>query len=217
MKKLSTLLTLLLCLSLTASAQTWTENNHFLKSSIIGNIGKDYAKVISESTQGTDNNTGYAYMEAGFGLKPEASNYLYAQFFWEQKFWETPLFIHGEFRTTLFDGQFDNIHYLGAAYCFYTPHGFAAIEPLYRYNKHEGHGYQLSIVGGWDWERFDLAEYFDWWGNRASDFVPRSVYSETRGYFKINKRFEIGAVLILSKYFDDPVNANLFGGLKVNL
>ena len=207
-----------LCLaSISLSAQTWTENNHFLKTSVIGNIGKNYAKIVTESTQGTDNNTGYAYTEAGFGLNPESLNYLYAQLFWEQKFWETPLFIHGEFRTTLIEGQFDNIYYLGAAYCFYTPHGFAAIEPLYRYNAYDGHGYQLSIVGGWDWERFDLAEYFDWWGTKASDFVPRCAYSETRGYVKLNKRFEVGAVFILSKYFDAPATANLFAGLKVNL
>ena len=53
-------------------------------------------KITSETTALGKRHVGYAYVEiAGFsGQAPEA----YGQFFWEQKFWESPVFIHAEYR-----------------------------------------------------------------------------------------------------------------------
>lgn len=192
------------------------DNNHALTSAVIFNGGKDCLKVISETTQTTDNNTGYAYMEGGFGLNG-SPNHFYTQLFWEQKFWDFPAFVHAEFRTTLIDGQFFNIYYGGAAFCLYSKHGFAAAEPLYRYAKGDGHGYQLSVVGGWEWRWCELAQFTDWWGCQSSSLVPNNVYSETRFYIKATKRFRIGAVGVLSYGKEAGFAPAIYGGIKLML
>lgn len=196
------------------TAQTTNDNNHTVTSAVIFNGGKDYLKAISETTQTTDDNTGYAYMEGAWGLNAKSPNYFYTQLFWEQKFWETPIFVHAEFRTTLIEGGFNNIYYAGGAYCIYSKHGFAAIEPLYRYARSDGHGYQLSVVGGWEWKICELAQFIDWWGCKSSAFKPNNLYSETRFYFKVTKRLRLGAVVPLSYSPTTGFTAAFYGGVK---
>ena len=84
-------------------------------------------KVASETTALGKDHVGYAYAElAGFsGSGAEA----YGQFFWEQKFWEKPIFMHAEYRGIAAGGFYESTAYTGAAYCIYSKHGFLALEP----------------------------------------------------------------------------------------
>lgn len=214
---LAAIATLASTLSPTVQAQDWEAANHFATPTAIFNINANYAKAITEVTQGTDNNTGYAYMEGAFGLNDESTNYFYTQLFWEQKFWEAPIFFHAEFRTTLWDGEFNNNYYFGGAYCQYFTHGMLAYEPLARYNKFDGIGYQFSLVGGWDWKWCDLAHFTDIWGSKASDGKPNSMYNEVRFYIKLSRRLEMGCVATLSYEPAPGWSKSLLGAVKINL
>lgn len=175
-------------------------------------------KVISETTGTGENYVGYAYVELGSTpfIKSDF-NWAYAQLFLEQKFWETPLFLHAEYRTFLSDNYFDNIFHFGVAYTFGFKAGYLAIEPLYRYNAVQGHGAQLSIVGGWDWKHLNLAHFTDIYsGHNMPTFC--SMYNECRLFYKVCRRFELGAVGILAYSFQNRLDAvSLALALKINL
>ena len=61
-------------------------------------------KLVSETTGIGENYVGYAYVELGSTPFLKSSfNWAYTQMFWEQKFWELPLYLHGEYRTFFSD------------------------------------------------------------------------------------------------------------------
>ena len=175
-------------------------------------------KLVSETTGTGENYVGYAYVELGSTPFLKSNfNWAYTQIFWEQKFWETPLFLHAEYRTFLSENYYDNIFYLGAAYTFGFKNGYLAIEPLYRFNLIQGHGAQLSIVGGWDWKHLNLAHFTDIYsGHNMPTFC--SMYNECRLFYKVCRHFEVGAVGILAYSFQSRLDAvSLALALKINL
>ena len=148
-------------------------------------------KVFSETTSIGKNHVGYAYAElTGFcGGGPEA----YGQFFWEQKFWDKPIFIHAEYRGVVADSFYESTAYLGAAYCVYSKHGYLALEPLAMWKQRLGFGAQLSVVGGWEWKYFILEHYTDLWKTHKMD-TPIDIYSQTRFFVKVYKRLSLGVI-----------------------
>ena len=64
-------------------------------------------KVLSETTSIGKNHVGYAYAEltglCGGGAEA------YGQFFWEQKFWDKPIFIHAEYRGTVANSFYESL------------------------------------------------------------------------------------------------------------
>jgi hypothetical protein len=175
-------------------------------------------KLVSETTGIGDNYVGYAYVELGSTpFADKKSNWAYTQMFWEQKFWESPIYIHTEFRTILAGDSYDSSIYLGAAYTFGYDAGFLAIEPLYKYNRLEGHGAQLSVVGGWEWKHISLAHFTDIYRTSRMD-KAFATYNECRLFYKMTPRLQIGTVGIMAyscqKHFD-ALSVSI--ALKVNL
>lgn len=148
-------------------------------------------KVASETTSIGKNHVGYAYAElTGFsGGIPEA----YGQFFWEQKFWEKPIFMHVEYRGVAADSFYESTAYMGAAYCFYSKHGFLALEPLAMWKQRLGFGGQFSVVGGWEWEHFIIEHYTDLWKTHKMNSAI-DLYSQTRLFAKVYKRLYAGVI-----------------------
>ena len=148
-------------------------------------------KVLSETTSIGKNHVGYAYAEltglCGGGAEA------YGQFFWEQKFWNKPIFIHAEYRETVANSFYESTAYLGAAYCVYSKHGYLALEPLAMWRQRLGFGAQFSVVGGWEWKHFILEHYTDLWKTHEMN-TPIDIYSQTRFFVKVYKRLSAGVI-----------------------
>lgn len=212
MKKTITLILLLPLISFSAAAQT----ADMISASVIGLATKDVGKAAVEVTSLSDDHTAYAYLESCFPEK-SGSNAVYAQFFWEQKFWSAPVFLHAELRATGSLTEIENACYLGGAYCIYRRNGFLAVEPLYRYSNAGGHGGQLSVVGNWTWGRLDLAHYTDVW--KTANMPQEAVmnYCEARLYYKIWHRVAAGVVGTMVSDFRTFVEPCLYLGLRIRM
>lgn len=154
-------------------------------------------RIFLEKTHTTDNGTTFAYVEGTFG------GGAYAQFFQEYKWWEVPLFVHGEYRTT-FDGNHTAI--VGPAYSFYLNNGFISLAPYYRYDL----GLNTSSVQGsltylLDFGWLELYGYNDVWYDGAVNF-----YGEERLHLRLTDHIKIGLILDLS-YFGEFKATPLIG------
>lgn len=216
MKKILTTLFFGISCVLMMQAQTKDEYSTTV-SSVIVNINSNYTKAITETARSAQNHTTYAYMEGAWSMRAKYGDTFYTQLFHEQKFWERPLFLHVEFRGFLSDNQFSDVWYAGGAYCIYSSSGFIAFEPLYRWGRTEGNGYQFSVVGGWEWNRFELAQFTDLWGCSSNNQRPDNLYSETRAYYKISSRVRAGIVGMVTHYHECDWEATAFLGIKVLL
>ena len=157
----------------------------------------DKGLIASESYKVGNNHVGYAYIEMGdwrgrsFGA--------YGQFFWEQKFWDSPFYLHWEYRANAASSYFESATYLGAAYTINSKHGFLSIEPLFMWKEYNGLGGQLSIVGGWEWKYFQIETFNDLWTTHLSS-APAEFNSQTRFFLKITPKFALGIIGTL--YYD---------------
>ncbi len=180
-----------------------SQSESVINSSIIASYStSNELKLISETTGVAQDHLGYSYIELGSTpFEPTFSKWVYLQLLWEQKFWKTPLFIHAEIRALLGDNTPASYQcFAGCAYSIPLNCGYITIEPLYRYSNIDGHGAQLSVVGGYDWKYFNLAHFTDIY--KASQMqVPLTMYNECRFYYKVSHRFEVGVVGILSYSF----------------
>ena len=167
------------------------------------------AKIMTEATQVTDNSTAYAYTEIS------TFKTWYGQFFYERKWWDTPVYLHAEYRGTVYDA-FESSAYLGAAWCVFADSGFLAIEPLAAWKQNLGFGAQLSVVGNWDWKWFSLEHYTDIWRTHKMQSVV-DAYAEVRGYFKACDWLSIG--LVGTSYWSYSYNPDfgIYLAFKFNL
>lgn len=148
-------------------------------------------KVVTETTSIGKDNVGYVYAE--LTAFRSGSSEAYGQFFWEQKFWDKPIFIHTEYRGVVAGSFYESTAFVGMAYCIYTKYGFLALEPLAMWRQRLGFGGQFSVVGGWEWKRFVLEHYTDIWKTHKMD-TAIDVYSQTRLFVKVYKRFSAGVI-----------------------
>ncbi len=194
------------------------DNAPFVESSIFTSYSTDNElKLISETTGIGRNYVGYVYIELGATPFTDLNNnWAYTQIFWEQKFWDQPIFIHLEYRALL-TKSYENDFYLGLAYTYTSDKGFLALEPLYRYGPNAGHGAQLSVVGGWEWKYVSLAHFTDlYWTSKMT--TPLTMYNECRCFFKICPKFYVGAIGIMAYSFQrkmDMLSASV--AIKLNL
>lgn len=203
----------LVLLSFSAVAQTADE----ISASAIGLATRDAGKAAVEVTSLSAGHTAYAYVESScFPGKP-GSGGVYAQFFWEQKFWSAPVFLHAEFRTTGNPADVENACYLGGAYCIYGQNGFLAVEPLYRFSNADGHGGQLSFVGSWAWGRLDLAHFTDVWKTETMPAKGAMGYCEARFYYTIWRRIAAGVVGTVVSDFGSFAETHLYFGLRIRM
>ena len=175
------------CFNLTAQEKSDLSSSIMLMYSPLDGSGK----VASETTSIGKDHVGYAYAElSGFsGSRAEA----YGQFFWEQKFWDKPIYIHTEYRGLAADSFYESTAYAGAAYCIYSRHGYLALEPLAMWKLRLGFGGQFSVVGGWEWKHFIIEHYTDLWKTHKMN-SPLDIYSQTRLFFKVYKRLSAGVI-----------------------
>lgn len=178
---------LIQCLNLSAQDKSDISSSMMLLYSPLNSSGK----AVSETTSIGKDHVGYAYAEL-IGLKSGSSE-AYGQFFWEQKFWDKPIYIHAEYRGLAADSFYESTAYIGAAYCIYSKHGYLALEPLAMWRQRLGFGGQFSVAGGWEWKHFIIEHYTDLWKthrmNAAIDF-----YSQTRLFVKVYKRLSAGVI-----------------------
>ena len=174
----------------------------------------DNGVIASETTGIGENHIGYGYIEMGdwrghsFGA--------YGQFFWEQRWWDLPVFLHAEYRAAAGLSFFESTAYLGGAYCFYSQHGYLAIEPLAMWRQRGGFGGQLSIVGGWEWKHFQIETFNDLWKTHLTN-VPAEFYSQTRLFVKITEKLALGIIGTLDYPFEGTPDADAMITLRWRL
>lgn len=154
-------------------------------------------RVFVEKTAVTPNTTTFAYLEATYG------GGAMLKLFHEQKFWDTPLFLHGEYQTT-FDGNHTAI--AGPSYTFGIPTGFLSLGAFYRYDfLSRLHGAQASFcyLSAWKW--VELYGYNHFWYNGSPCF-----FGEERLHIRITDHFKVGAILDLT-YFGQFGETLYFG------
>lgn len=171
----------------------WAQENNDISSSLmlLYSPADGSGKAVSETTSIGKDHVGYAYTELT-RLNGGASEG-YGQFFWEQKFWDKPIFIHAEYRGVISDSFYESTAYIGTAYCIYSKHGYLALEPLAMWKQRSGIGGQFSIVGGWEWKHFIIEHYTDLWKTHKMNTVI-DIYSQTRLFVKVYKRLSAGLI-----------------------
>ena len=176
--------------------------------------GQNIGKVVSETTSLGDNHVGYAYVElSGWSGKSIEG---YGQFFWEQKWWKLPLFLHAEYRGVTMASQYESTAYLGATWCLYAKYGYVALEPLLMWKQNNGVGGQFSIVGGWEWKRLLFEHYTDIW--KAHKMTSAAdIYSQSRIFMNVYKRLSVGVIGTMFYSIGASPNSNVFLALKIKL
>ena len=170
---------------------------------------KGEAKVMTETVAIADNHTGYAYTETS------STRSWYGQFFWEQKYWDTPIFLHAEYRGVMAGEWYENTAYFGMAWCCYNDVGFLAVEPLFMWKEAFGVGGQLSVVGEWNWKYVQLQHYTDIWRTHKMQ-TPVDAYAEVRAYYKACPRVYVGLTGNTFWSWGYAPTANLYLALKFN-
>lgn len=171
-------------------------------------------KITTETTSIGKNHVGYAYAELT-GFKSAGSE-AYGQFFWEQKFWDKPIFIHTEYRGLAANSFYESTAYLGAAYCIYSKHGYLALEPLAMWKQRLGFGGQFSIVGGWEWDRFIIEHYTDLWKTHKMS-AAFDIYSQTRLFVKVYERLSAGMIGTIYHSPENVVSEGIYLALRWRL
>lgn len=183
-------------------------------------------KPTLEATSCGKHHLAYGYIQFAQPLDGNQDNNAgYAQMFWEQNFWTAPLMLHGEFRTYLWGGDYHNVWYAGLGYTFGAGgSGYIELEALYRYQQDmDGssvttrHGFQLSVVDGFELGRISVSNYEDFWvDNRLR------CYSETRVFYRLASGFHVGAYICIN-YNDqwsmtgNKTGTSLLAALKIVL
>lgn len=150
-------------------------------------VAGETQRVFIEKTATSENATTFAYLEATY------NGGAMLKVFHEQKFWQMPLYFHGEYQTT-FNGNHTAL--AGLTWSFGLPNGFISFTPQYRYDFGANlHGVQFSnaYLAAWKW--VELYGYNHYWYNGAHCF-----FGEERLHFRVTDHFKIGAIVDLT-YF----------------
>lgn len=174
MKKIITILlaalTVLPALSQGIKDKLFEKSIVFDKSAWIS-TSKNHLKLSLETTRVCPNSVTYGYADISHDYQNNSSNSgNYVQIFREQKFWELPLYLHGEFRMyNGFDGFHTHTGYIGAAYTFNFSHGFIAPEPLMMLVDEDKLGFQFSLVGDFAWKYTSFSFFYDYMANHGDN------------------------------------------------
>ena len=177
--------------------------------------------IMVDLSKAGENSFSYALLSDDISAQ---GNFAYIQLFHEHKFWETPLFLHAEYRSYGLDSH---CLYLGAAYDFFTPHGMIALEPLLRNNSlfagnrapflgSDGYSAQLSIVTGHDWGWCNLNSFTDIW-SAPRNGSGEGWYSEAWLYFPLTDCLQLGGIACFSWDLASSAQMSVFLGLKFNM
>ena len=193
------ILILLCVLPVLASAQVVTSVG------VTANVSEQ--KVVTETTAIYENATAYAYNE----INPQG--YWYGQYFVERKWWESPIYLHAEYRGTIFSSDHQQTVLLGAAWCYYGENGYCALEPLAAWKQYLGFGAQLSFVGGWNWNTVELQHYTDVLKTTRMTYVL-DIYNEVRAYYRVYEALSLGVIGTMYSATGELLSCGLFAAAK---
>lgn len=172
------------------------------------------AKGFVELTHLDGNSVTYAYCEYDWKYRHDKEGSAYTQLFREQKFWQTPVYLHSELRSFTMDNALHNTYYCGLAYSFNYDAGYTAVEPLYRYDHFDRNGVQLSVVGALSCKRLMFEYFCDTWWSSASSLM---TYVEVRPFVKITDSCSIGGVLSMQTGIHTGFDYSVMLGVKYSL
>lgn len=147
------------------------------------------AKGVIELTTFSDNTFGYCYTE--MVLSGNEATSMFSQVIWEQKWWETPIFGHVEFRTGLTNEfSFGNTGIAGVAWSILPSENATLVAELLYRRENGKNMAQITFVGGFSYDRWNYSGYCDLW----RDGLFR-LYSENKFFFRFSKTLHIGVNL----------------------
>ena len=163
--------------------------------------GKDDALVVAEFKDIHDDVFNYIYVESDFSKHNDTrSTYVLASR--DQKWWKTPVWVHGEIRS--FVGQnfsTDNVFLIGPMFELTGGKlGFLNLQTMYRYDGKSN--FQITFLSDVESGRFFYSMYADFYG-----YDKLYMHTENRFFFKVIPHVRIGANLVLtngevSEHFD---------------
>lgn len=143
----------------------------------------EQCKVFFETTTVRTNSTTFAYIESTY----KGGTML--KLFHEQKFWETPLYIHAEYQTSFSNHTF----LMGPSYSFNHKKGYVSFAALCRIENTVSPQLSNSYLVFWGWGDFN--GYNHLWINKTPSFV-----GEERLNINVYKNIAISAILDIT-YF----------------
>lgn len=163
--------------------------------------GKGDALVVAEFKDIHDDVFNYIYVESDFSKHNDTrSTYVLASR--DQKWWKTPVWVHGEIRS--FVGQdfsTDNVFLIGPMFELTGGKlGFINLQTMYRYDGKSN--FQITFLSDVESGRFFYSMYADFYG-----YDKLYMHTENRFFFKVIPHVRIGANLVLtngevSEHFD---------------
>lgn len=163
--------------------------------------GKGDALVVAEFKDIHEKVFNYIYVESDFS-KHNDTRSTYILFSRDQKWWEAPVWVHGELRTFVGkDFSADNVFLIGPNFEMISGKvGFINLQMMYRYDGKSN--YQITMLSDVEYKRFFYSMYADFYGTDRM-----YMHTENRFFFKVVPHVRIGANLVLtagetSEYFD---------------
>lgn len=163
--------------------------------------GKGDALVVAEFKDIHDDVFNYIYVESDFSKHNDTrSTYVLASR--DQKWWKTPVWVHGEIRS--FVGQdfsTDNVFLIGPMFELTGGKlGFINLQTMYRYDGKSN--FQITFLSDVESGRFFYSMYADFYV-----YDKLYMHTENRFFFKVIPHVRIGANLVLtngevSEHFD---------------
>lgn len=153
--------------------------------------GKDNPLVVFEYKDIKDNVFNYIYVESEISKNVTNSTYVLASR--DQKWWDKPIWVHGEFRTFLSkDFLSDNIYLIGPMFEITSSKlEFVNIQTMYRYDGKSN--FQITLLSDVEYKRFLYSMYMDNYGTDKWYF-----HSENRLFIKIIDPVRIGGNLLVT-------------------
>ena len=174
-------------LLMAAAAPSYSQDNN----SIWLERAKERTLLVGEFKDSHDRSFNYLYVESEIDTRQTFSTYVLAST--DRKWWDAPIFIHGEFRTFLTkDFSADNIYLIGPNFEVLSGKlGFLNIQTMYRYDGKNN--FQVSVLTDVEYKRLYYTMFTDTYG--TDKFY---VHSENRLFFRIIKPIRIGANLLVT-------------------
>lgn len=155
--------------------------------------GRGDALVVAEFKHiPNDSIFNYIYVESDFS-KHNDTRSTYVLISRDQKWWEAPVWVHGEIRTFVGkDFSMDNVYLIGPMFELTGGKlGFINLQTMYRYDGKSN--YQVTFLSDVEYGRFFYSMYADFYG---SDRMY--LHTENRFFFKVVPHVRIGANLVLT-------------------
>ena len=200
MKKLLFLFLMMLPVASNAQNSVWLEK------------GKGDALVVAEFKDNHDNVFNYIYVESDFS-KHNDTRSTYVLVSRDQKWWKTPVWVHGEIRSFVGkDFSTDNVFLIGPNMELTSgKHGFIDLQMMYRYDGKSN--FQVTALSDVEYGRFLYSMYADFYG-----YDKIYMHTENRFFLKVIPHVRIGANLVLTNgEVSEHFNFKPMGILRIDL